>query len=361
MGNSWLNHRLQHVINNDEKLKRAIKENRVKYGALDTWLLSRLKMDHKSEHISDISSSSATGIFDAFRLDFSTPMLKYFHIKRSILPKVVSNFHDFGFTHEKILGVPVKIDVVITDQSASMIANCCFEPGSSKITLGTGSFFQVNVGAKCKGSSFGAHPLVAWSIKDRQQKSSTVFKLEFFHESSSDAIRFIQTVGLCSDVAQLSSIASSIDDSDGVYFIPSVYGFVGMKHTTRGQHLIRAVLENIIFTVGRFFFSAKKDFDSFRPRKIRIDGGIAQNDFVCQQIATLTGVDIERSEFCSELTSIGCAILSAYKIGGILNELEDAERFYKSGRIFHPDAEGRVKLLTDYGKFEKIMEKYQFS
>ena len=360
IGNTWLNHRLQHLINNDEKLKRAIKEDRVKYGALDTWLLSRLKMNHKSDHISDISSSSATGIFDVFKLEFSTPMLTYFGIKRSILPKVVSNFYDFGFTHEKIIGIPVKIDVVITDQSASMIANCCFKPGSSKITLGTGSFFQVNVGDKCKGSSYGAHPLVAWSIKNQLQKTSTTFKLEFFHESSSDAIRFLNTVGLCKDVTQLSRIASSIPDSDGVYFIPSVYGFVGMKQTTKDHHLIRAVLENIIFTIGGFYFSMKKDSESFRPHKIRIDGGIAQNDFVCQQISTLTGVLIERSEFCSELTSIGCAILSAYK-NGILNELEDAEKSYKSERIFHPDAASRVKLLTDYTKFAKVMERYQNS
>lgn len=347
------------MINNDDKLKRAIKENRVKYGALDTWLLNRLKMNHKSDHISDIASSSATGIFDVFKLEFSTPMLKYFGLKRSILPKVVSNFHDFGFTHEKILGVPIRIDVVITDQSASMVANCCFRPGSAKITLGTGSFLQVNVGAKCKGSSFGAHPLIAWSVKNKEKKTSTIFKLEFFHESSSDSIRFMQTVGLCSDVTLLSDIASSIEDSDGVYFIPSIYGFVGIKHTTRDHHLCRAVLENIVFTIGSYYFSMRKECDSYRPHKIRIDGGIAQNDFVCQQIATLLGVEIERSKFCSELTSVGLAVLIAYK-NGVLNELENAERFYNSERIFHPDPANRVNLLINYEKFVKIMERYQF-
>lgn len=315
-------------------------------------------MNHNSDHISDITSSAGTGIFDVFRLDFSTPMLKYFNVKRSILPTVVSNFHDFGCTHEEIFGVPIKIDVVITDQSASMIANCCFKQGSSKITLGTGSFLQINMGGKCRGSNYGALPLVAWSIKNSHQKTSTVFKLEFFHQSSSDAIKFISTVGLCSDVTQLSGIASSIEDSDGVYFIPSVYGFVGVKQTTRDCHLVRAVLENIIFTIGHYYFSMRKDCESYRPKKIRIDGGIAQNDFVCQQIASLTNVDIERSEFCSEQTSVGCAILSAYK-NGILQELEDAERFYKPDKVFLPDGTVRVKLLTDYGKFVKIMKEYK--
>lgn len=216
-------------------------------------------------------------------------MLKYFNINRSILPTVVSNLHDFGFTHEKILGVPIRIDTIITDQSASLIANCCFKPWSSKITLGTGSFLQVNVSTKCRGSSYGANPLIAWSIKNRdQQRPSTIFKLEFFHESSSDAIRFMLTVGLCSDVRQLSSIAYSVENTDGVFFLPTVFGFSGIKHTTTDQHLVRSVLENIIYTIGHYYFSMRKESDAYRPSKIRIDGGIAQNDFICQQIANLT-------------------------------------------------------------------------
>lgn len=316
-------------------------------------------MNHKSEHISDISSTSATGIYDTFRLDFSSAMLKYFNINRSILPKVVSNFHDFGETNEKILGVPIKIGVVITDQSASLIANCCFKQGSSKITLGTGSFLQVNVGSKCIGSKYGANPLIAWSIRDHRQKPSTVFKLEFFHESSSDAIRFMLTAGMCSDVRQLSSMAYSVDNSDGVYFLPAVFGFTGIKHSTTDHHLVRAVLENIIYTIGHYYFSMRKESVSYRPGKIRIDGGIAQNDFICQQIANLTAVEIERSKNCSELTSIGCAILAAYK-SGVLNSLEEAEKFYKSEKIFIPDAECREALLKNYQKYLNIKEKYSF-
>lgn len=355
LGNTWTNHRLQYFIQNNSKLKRAIKENRALYGALDTWLLSKLKMNSNADHVSDITSSAATGMFDVFKLDFSTPLLAYFNIKRSILPKVVSNFHDFGFTHEKIFGIPIRIDTVVSDQSASLIANCCFSPWSSKITLGTGSFLQVNVGSKCKGSRVGANPLVAWSVKNEQKKPSTNFKLEFFHETSSESIRFMQVVGLCSDVRQLSDIARSVDDSDGVFFIPEFFGFDGVKQSTTNCHLVRAVLENIIFTVSLFFFLMKTE-TAYRPSKIRIDGGIAQNDFVCQSIASLTGVNIERSKDCSELTSIGCAYLAAYKIG-MLKSLEEAEIFYKTEKLFIPESETRTKLLKNYQKYLKVVRK----
>lgn len=272
---------------------------------------------------------------------------------------MVSNFHDFGFTHERIFGIPIKIDTIITDQSASMIANCCFKHDSSKITLGTGSFLQVNVGSKCRGSSYGANPLVAWSIKNKQQKPSTIFKLEFFHESSSDAIRFMLKVGLCTNVRDLSNIACSVDDSHGAFFLPTVFGFIGIKHTTTDQHLVRAVLENIVYTIGFYYFSMRKESSTYRPDKIRIDGGIAQNDFICQQIANLTAVCIERSENCSELTSIGCAILCAYK-SGILGSLEEAEKFYKPEKIFTPDVNKGEMLLLNYQKYLKIKEKFSF-
>lgn len=95
----------------------------------------------------------------------------------------------------------------------------------------------------------------------------------------------------------------------------------------------------------------------YNPAKIRIDGGIAQNDFICQQIANLTGVDIERPENCSESTSIGCAILSSYNCG-ILKYIEDAKKFYKSAKVFNPDSSCRDKMLQNYQRYLKIMKKF---
>lgn len=357
VGRTWLNQRLQYFIKNNEQLRKAVKENRAAYGALDTWLLNRLKNDGKFLHVSDITSSAATGIFDAFQQDFSILMLAYFNIKRSMLPKLVSNDYDFGYTSDEVFGMPLKIATLITDQSASMIANGCFKVGSSKITLGTGSFLQINVGRKCLGTSSGAHPLIAWCIKNSYQlKATSVFKLEFFHETSVDSIKFAKTIGLCSNVDELSEIAYSVDHADGVFFIPGIRAFVGIKQTTKKSHLTRALLENIVFTIGHFYHSIK-DEPFYNPKKIRIDGGIAQNDFICQQIANLTGIEIERSHNCGELTSIGCAMLSARNCG-LLRSLEDAESFYKSERTFVPEKSSYEKLYKNYQRYVKIMKKF---
>lgn len=74
------------------------------------------------------------------------------------------------------------------------------------------------------------------SLKNNQNQISTCFKLEYFHESSVDSIRFIKTVSLCSDDAELSNTAYSVEDSDGVYYIPDIHGFIGIKHSTTKNH-----------------------------------------------------------------------------------------------------------------------------
>lgn len=356
VGDGWLNQRLKYFLINNEELKLAVKENRAAYGALETWLLCRLRKNFKGSHITDVSSCAASGIFDGFRMEWSGAMCKFFGIKKSILPKVAPNCYDFGSTHPDVLGIPVPIEVLVTDQSASMIANACFAKWSAKITLGTGSFLQVNIGNKYRGSKHGANPLIAWNVKSLAQKNSTIFKLEHYHPSSADSIKFAKTVGLCSDVSELSDIAMSVVSTGGVFFVPKLCGFHGIKQTTTKAHLARAVLEYIALSIAHYYFLLR-DEQEFKPETIRIDGGIAQNNFICQQISNLTNVKVERAENCAELTSVGCALLQAYKCGD-LKQLEDAEKFYKSDRIFTPEDYCRMQLVDHYKSFVEVMEKY---
>lgn len=72
-----------------------------------------------------------------------------------------------------------------------MWGSCCFNKGDVKVdkqfnfdfiilflhnlfrqvTLGTGSFLNVNTGPKCHASVHGLYPLVAWRWRNREQKS----------------------------------------------------------------------------------------------------------------------------------------------------------------------------------------------
>ena len=53
-----------------------------------------------------------------------------------------------GHTESSIFGSSIPITGLVADQQASLFGHCCFNPGDTKLTLGTGSFFNVNIGAK---------------------------------------------------------------------------------------------------------------------------------------------------------------------------------------------------------------------
>lgn len=198
--------------------------------------------------------------------------------------------------------------------------------------------------------------MVGWDLTTKRKRTARVFYTERGFGESATLIRFAKTIGLCSDEKQLSEMASSVKNSDGVFFIPnfiSMAGFVGYKNSTTKENLVRAVLEAIVFHVATFFFLSKEE-NSYHFDKIRIDGGISENDFICQNIADLINIKLERSVDSSELTSHGVAYLSAYLCNEVIEELEHAERFYKVGTVFQPNEANRKEIFMRYKKFEEI-------
>lgn len=268
--------KLNWMIQNNIKLKRAIIEGKALFGTLDSWLLYKFRMSPNSEkhpeHISDITNASATGFYDSFDQTYSPWMLKEFGIDGSMLPEVVDNSYDFGYTAPTLFGLPIKI-LIIADQSASLIGNGCFRNMEAKITLGTGAFLNINTGTKCRGLKSGGYPLVGWSFRTPGKIPKIAFFLEKGFNETGVLIRFAQTVGLCSDPMELSGLATSVQDCDGVTFVPKfsnngITGFTGFKSSTTKEHLVRAVLESIVFTVADLFFSLKEE-SNFASDKIR--------------------------------------------------------------------------------------------
>jgi glycerol kinase len=164
---------------------------------------------------------------------------------------------------------------------------------------------------------------------------------------------------LCPDEKDLSAMAFSVRDTGGVFFVPkfnTMAGFVGFKNATTKEQLVRAILEAIVFKIAGFFFLTKEE-TSHHFDRIRIDGGISQNDFICQHIADLINVEIERSVNC-ELTSFGVAYLSSYICGGF-DELEHSSFRYRAERVFQPNEMNRKELFMRYKKFEEISKRCQ--
>ena len=72
------------------------------------------------------------------------------------MPEVVDCAGDhFTSTDVEIVGAEIPISACMADQSASVYGLGCFEPGDMKMTLGSGSFLDVNTGNDIHASMKG--------------------------------------------------------------------------------------------------------------------------------------------------------------------------------------------------------------
>lgn len=102
----------------------AIDRKTALFGTLDSWLLYRLRqgnqLEREVEHISDVTSCSATGFFDPFTMQWAKWALSLFSIKANMLPTVVDNSYKFGCTDKELFGheIPIACSVSIFSLSA---------------------------------------------------------------------------------------------------------------------------------------------------------------------------------------------------------------------------------------------------
>ncbi len=109
-------------------------------------------------------------------------------------------------------------------------------------------------------------------------------------------------LGILTHAAESEALARSVPDTGGVYFVPAFVGLgapwwdmyargviVGLTRGTTGAHLVRAALEAIAFQSRDVLVAMAADA-GVAVRELRVDGGAAANDFLCQFQADLMDV-----------------------------------------------------------------------
>ena len=179
---------------------------KLKAGTIDSWVVYTLT----GELATDYSNASATGIYDLFYMRWSKTILEIIDVDDSILPDIKPSDSIFG----EYRNVP--ISGVISDQSASLFSLGCWEKGDLKMTNGTGSFIDLNVGDEPLASSRGLIPLIAWKIK-----GEICYMLEGIINFSGSAVELLKNLGLFKDVKETSELAFNSGD-DKILIVPSL-------------------------------------------------------------------------------------------------------------------------------------------
>ncbi|CAH1393847.1 unnamed protein product [Nezara viridula] len=360
--NAQIAPRLLWVITHNHQVANDLCKDSVAFGTIDTWLL--YKFSGKKLHVTDVSNASATGLFDPFLLTWSYWPFKLFGIPMKMFPNIVDSAgHHFGSVDKSIFGVPIPLCCSIADQSASLIGSGCFRWGDTKVTLGTGTFLNVNTGDQPHTSFNGLYPLVAWKFNEE-----LVYMAEGASNDTGVVLQWAQRLGLLDDLKDSEDMAYSAKDNHGVYFVPAfsglqapindataATGFIGLKLTTLRPHLIRAILEGIVYRVFHLFQSFYDETD-FNPRCIRLDGGVSGNEFVSQILADILNLTVKRSE-SEEISALGAAFLAGLS-SGFWKEKQELYSLMGCYHTFYPRKPYVDYYNEEFGKWCKAVDRF---
>src|SRR5262245_29680596 len=290
------------------------------FGTVDSWLLWRLAGG--AVHATDPSNASRTLCFDIRTLEWDEGLCGRLGVPRAVLPHVLPSAGVFAETAGGVLPAGVPIAGIAGDQQAALLGQACLQPGMAKNTYGTGCFALLNTGAKAVASQHGLVTTVAWTIDQR-----TSYALEGSIFVAGAAVQWLRDgLGIISHAAETQSLAESVPDTGGVYLVPAFVGLgapywdpyargtlVGLTRGTERAHLARAALEAIAYQ-SRDVLDTMVREAGVPIQTLRVDGGAAANDFLCQFQADVLGVDVLRPSV-TETTGLGAAYLAGLGIG----------------------------------------------
>lgn len=314
--------KIRWLLDNVEAVKKALSENRLMVGTIETYLIYRLT-EGKS-FVTDVTNASRTMLFNIRTLDYDEELLNLFGIPRSILPEIVDNDATVGsYSYQ---GEVFPICGVIGDQQSALFGQGCLEEGSGKITYGTGMFILFNTGKKVAHSEKGILSTVAYKAGGEVR-----YALEGSVFNAGTAIQWLRDkMGIISDAKESELLANSVESSDGVRFVPAFTGLgapnwkpdatgllTGITRNTTRAHVVRSALEAMAFS-ARQLFSIMEEESGITLNKIRADGGAAQNGFLMGFQADELGVAVEVPS-CTESTVLG-AIKLCIKGLGLVDE-----------------------------------------
>uniref|UniRef100_I3JWW7 Glycerol kinase 5 n=1 Tax=Oreochromis niloticus TaxID=8128 RepID=I3JWW7_ORENI len=311
--------RLVWVLTHYTQVHEAIDEGNCCFGTIDSWLLFKLTKGHL--HATDYSNASSTGIFDSYQMCWS------------------------GFL-SSLVSLPLSIFPKMADQQAAMFGECCFDVGDVKITMGTGTFMDINTGS--------LYPLVGWKIG-----SEVVYLAEGNAADTGTAIKWAQKLELFSDVRETSAMAYSVSDSDGVCFVPSFSAcasLMGLKPSTTKSHLVRAILESVAFRNKQLYETMLRE-TRIPITKIRVDGGVSSNDFVMQLTSDLFGKKISRPQH-HEMSCLGAAFVAGLEVG-FWRTREELKKLQSADDEFSPQCADKECTGSPNGEYVPILQSWE--
>ena len=329
------------ILENVAGAREAAARGDLAFGTIDTFLLWRLTGG--KSHATDVTNASRTMLCDIRRLDWDDELLKLFGVPRSMLPEIKENAADFGRTDPQTIGVSLPVAGMAGDQQAAMIGQACFEPGMIKSTYGTGCFALMNTGPAPVQSKNRLLTTVGYKLKGEAAYAveGSIFIAGAAVQWLRDGLKLIQQAG------ETERLARSVRGTGGVYLVPAFTGLgapywdpmargalLGLTRDTGIAEIVRAALEAVCYQT-RDLMSAMMADTGTAVQSLRVDGGMARNDWVMQFLSDLLAVPIGRPAVV-ETTALGAAMAAGLGVG-VISDLKTAAANWQQERLFRPE------------------------
>lgn len=354
--------KLKWLLENVTGLRPAAERGDAIFGTVDSWIAWNLTGGpNGGAHITDVTNASRTMLMDLRTLEWDQELLDMLGIPRQMLPEIrpSSEACTFGATPTALLGISVPVCGVLGDQQGALVGQACFAAGEAKNTYGTGSFLLMHTGDQPVPSQSGLLTTVAYGL----EAGKCAYALEGSIAVTGAAVQWLRdNLGLIQNAAETETIASSVADTGGAYFVPAFSGLfaphwdmyargaiVGLTRYVTKAHLVRATLEAICYQ-SREVLEAMEADAGIELLTLKVDGGAAANNLLMQLQADILAKEVIRP-VVRETTALGSAYMAGLATGYWSN-LEDLRANWGVDRTFTPgwDDERRSRGYAGWRK-----------
>ncbi len=354
--------KLRWLLDNVEGVAEAAKQDDLRFGTMDTWLLWRLTGGRV--HVTDVTNASRTLMFDVARCTWDEDLCAALGgIPVSALPEVRSCAEVYGRTYgmdQLPDGIPVA--GIAGDQQSSLFGQACIEPGMAKCTYGTGAFALVSTGERFLQSQHGMLSTIAWQLN-----GVTTYAIEGSVFVAGAIVQWLRDgLGIIASSADVETLARTVKDSGGVTLVPALTGLGaphwrpeargvihGLTRGTKRGHIARAALEGIAFQV-RDLVGAMEADSGLEISELRVDGGATANELLMQFQADLLNARLLRPAVL-DTTALGAAYLAALG-AGILSDPADVVALWQFDKAFEGQS-GEDEIQAHMARWARALDK----
>jgi glycerol kinase len=309
------------LLDHNEGARAKAEAGELAFGTIDSWLVWQLT--NGDVHVTDASNAARTSLFNIHTQSWDDDLLALFNVPRALMPEVKDNAANFGQATQ-LGGLPIL--GMAGDQQAATIGQACFTTGMIKSTYGTGCFVLANTGDKPVVSQNRLLTTIAYRLN-----AKPVYALEGSIFMAGAIVQWLRdALGLVQKASDSQALAEAANPDSAVTLVPAFTGLgaphwdaearaaiYNMTRDSSKADIVRAALESVSLQTDDLLRAIGDDMKRAGldvPPRLRVDGGMVANDWLCQNLADLCACPIDRPAI-TETTALGAAMLAMLQLG----------------------------------------------